>query len=75
MAIIAVFHADEIFTVGLNSRGDRSRNELNHLVPVKNVVELRWFGGYPYSRDRKGYSDDIPEHVCRRVGEKVSSYF
>ena len=41
-----VVHVDDIFAVGLKSRYIKSpRDELNHLVPVKNLEELGWFGG------------------------------
>ena len=56
MTIIAVVHIDGIFAVGLKSRCDRFRDELNQLVPVKNVGELRCFGSSHYFRD-------IPENV------------
>ena len=48
MAIMAVVHIDDIFTVGLKSRCGRFCDKLNHLVPVRNLVELRWFVGCHY---------------------------
>ena len=53
MAIMAVVHIDDIFTVGLKSRCGRFCDKLNHLVPVRNLVELRWFVGCHYSLDRE----------------------
>ena len=41
VAIIAVVHVDDIFAVGLKSRCDVFRDELDRLVPVKNLDELR----------------------------------
>ena len=41
VAIIAVVHVDDIFSVGLKSRCDAFRDELNQMVPVKNLGELR----------------------------------
>ena len=41
VAIIAVVHVDDIFAVGLKSRCDVFRDELNRMVPVKNLGELR----------------------------------
>ena len=37
VAIIAVMHVDDIFAVGLKSRCDVFRDELNRMVPVKNL--------------------------------------
>ena len=67
VAIIAVVHVDDKFAVGLKSRSDLFRDELNRMVSVKNLGELRWYRGchYTYSRREDGYSDDIPENVCR----------
>ena len=53
VAIIAVVHVDDIFAVGLKSRCDGFRDELNRMVPVKNLGELRWYGGWHYTRDRE----------------------
>ena len=41
VAIIAVVHVDDIFAVGLKSRCAVFRDELNRMVPVKNLGELR----------------------------------
>ena len=43
VAIIAVVLVDDIFTVGLKSRCDLFRDELNRMVPVKNLGEVRWY--------------------------------
>ena len=53
IAIIAVVHANDIFAVGLKSRCDVFRDELNRMAPVKNLGELRWYGGCHYTRERK----------------------
>ena len=53
IAIIAVVHVDDIFAVGLKSRCDLFRDELNRMVPVKNLGELRWYGGCHYARERE----------------------
>ena len=45
MTINAVVPVDDMFAVGLKSRCNRFRDELNHLVPIKNLGELRWSGG------------------------------
>ena len=46
-------HVDDIFAVGLKSRCDLFRDELNRMVPVKNLGELRWYGGCHYARERE----------------------
>ena len=46
-------HVDDIFAVGLKSRCDIFRDELNRMAPVKNLGELRWYGGYHYTRKRE----------------------
>ena len=53
VAIIAVVHVDDIFAVGLKSKCDVFRDELNRMVPVKNLGELRWYGGFHYIRERE----------------------
>ena len=53
VAIIAVVYVDDIFAVRLKSRCDVFRDELNRMVPVKNLGELRWYGGCHYTRERK----------------------
>ena len=53
VAIIAVVHVDDIFAVGLESRCDIFRDELNRMVPVKNLVKLRWYGSCHYTRERE----------------------
>ena len=41
MTINAVVHVNDTFAVELKGRCDRFRDELNHLVPVKNSVPPR----------------------------------
>ena len=53
VAIIAVVHVYDIFAVGLKSRCDVFRNELNCMVPVKNLGELRWYGSFYYAREQE----------------------
>ena len=55
-------HVDDIFAVGLKSECDVFRDELNHIVPVKNLGELTLYGGCHYIREREMDNlDDIPE--------------
>ena len=53
IAIIAVVYVDDVFAVGLKSRCDVFRDELNRMVPFKNLGELRWYGGWHYTRERE----------------------
>ena len=73
VAIIAVVHVDDIFAVGLKSRCDAFRDELNQMVPVKNLGELRWYGGCHYTREReigtltisqKTFADELVKKFC-----------
>ena len=53
IATIAIVHVDDIFAVRLKSRCDVFRDESNRIVPVKHLGELRWYGGYHYTRERE----------------------
>ena len=73
VAIIAVVHVDGIFAVGLKSRYDIFRDELNRMVPVKNLGGLRWYGGCHYTRKRemgtrtisqKTFADELVKNNC-----------
>ena len=66
-------HVDDIFAVGLKSRCDAVRDELNQMVPVKNLGELRWYGGCHYTRERemgtlkisqKTFADELVKNFC-----------
>ena len=53
VAITAVVPVDDIFAVGRKERWyDRFCMDLNEMIPVKNLGELKWYGGCFYSRDR-----------------------
>lgn len=52
VSIIAVVHVDDIFAVGRKERCDRFCEDLNRVVPINNVGELRWYAGCHYSRDK-----------------------
>ena len=54
VAITAVVHVDDIFAVGQKERCDRLCVNLIQTNPVKNLGDLKWYGGCRYSRDRKG---------------------
>ena len=73
VAITAVVHVVDIFVVGLKSRCDVFRAGLNRMVPVKNLSELRWYGGCHYTRERemgtltisqKTFADELVKTFC-----------
>ena len=53
VAITAVVHVDDMFAVGQKERCDRLCVDLNQTIPVKNLGDLKWYGGCRYPRDRK----------------------
>ena len=53
VTITAVVHVDDIFAVGQKERCDRLCVDLNRTIPVKNLGELKWYGGCRYLRNRK----------------------
>ena len=53
VAITAVAHVDNIFPVEQKDRCDRLCVDLNRNIPVKNLGDLKCYGGCRYSRDRK----------------------
>ena len=72
-AIIAIVHVDGIFAVGLKSRCDVFRDELNRMVSVKSLGELRWYRGCHYTRERemgtlmisqKTFADELVKKFC-----------
>ena len=45
VAITAGVHVDDIFAVGRKDRCDRLCMDLNGMIPVKNLGELKGYGG------------------------------
>ena len=73
-------HVDDIFAVGLKSRCDVFRDELNRMVPVKNLGELRWNGGCHYTREQemgtltvsqKMFADELVKKYCVTSAQSV----
>jgi len=73
VAITAVVHVDDIFSVGRKERCDRFCMDLNEMIPVKNLGELKWYGGCFYSRDRdrgtltisqQSFAEDLVKKFC-----------
>ena len=52
LSIVTVVHVDDTFAVGRKVRYDQFCEDLNRLVPINNLGELRWYAGCRYSRDR-----------------------
>ena len=46
-------HVDDIFAVGRKERCDRLCTDLNRAIPVKNLGQLKWYGGCRYSKNRE----------------------
>ena len=63
MAITAVVHVDKTFAAGRKERCDRLCVDLNRATPVKNVGELKWYGGCLYSRDRERGTLTISQQI------------
>lgn len=53
IAIVLVFHVDDIFVVREKERCDRLAEEMNRSVPTKNLGELEWYSGCYHERDRE----------------------
>ena len=48
--LVLVVHVDDIFAAGKKERCDQIGEDLNRMVPVKNLGELKWY--CVYERDR-----------------------
>ena len=53
VVLILVVHADDTFAVGKKERCDQFGEDLNRMVPAKNLGELKWYSGCFYERDRE----------------------
>ena len=51
VSIVTVVHADDIIAVGLKARCDQFCEDLNRLVPINNLGDLRWYAGCRFSRN------------------------
>ncbi|CAB1117838.1 unnamed protein product [Ectocarpus sp. CCAP 1310/34] len=52
--MIIVVHVNDIFAVGRKERCDKVGRDLNEMVPVKNLGELRWYSVCFCERDVEG---------------------
>ena len=80
VVIITVVHVDDIFAVGLKSRCDVFRDELNCMVHAKNMDELRWYGRCHYTQERemgtltishKVFADEVVKKFCLTSKQSV----
>ncbi|CAB1112502.1 unnamed protein product [Ectocarpus sp. CCAP 1310/34] len=51
VVVTLVVHVDFIFSIGEEERCDQFGRDLNTMVPVKNLGDLRWYSGCLYERD------------------------
>ena len=62
-SIVTVVHVDDIFAVEVKSRSDQFREDLNRLVPVNSLDELRRYSGCRFSRDWDSGTFTISQRV------------
>ena len=72
VSIVTVVHVDDMFAVGLKSRCDKFCADLNRLVPINNLGELRWYGGCCFSRD---WSADTLRISQQAFAENIAARF
>ena len=63
-------HVDDIFAVGKKERFDQFGEDLNRMIPVENLGELKWYSGCFYERDRGRGAEDFTADVHGRVGRE-----
>ncbi|CAB1097724.1 unnamed protein product [Ectocarpus sp. CCAP 1310/34] len=51
VVVTLVVHVDDIFSIGEEERCDQFGRDLNTMVPVKNLGDLRWYSGCFHERD------------------------
>ena len=68
--LILVVHVDDIFAVG-KKRCDQFGEDLNRILPVKNLGELKWHSGCFYEGDREAGRPKISQQTyTEELGEK-----
>ena len=71
VVLILVVHVDDICAVGKKERCDQFGKDLNRMVPVKNLGELKWYSGF-YERDREAGRLKISQQTrTEGLGEKL----
>lgn len=71
VAMLLVVHVDDIFAVGEKERCEQFGKDLNQLVPVKSLGELKWYSGCYYERDvEKGRLKISQQTYTEELAEK-----
>ena len=70
VVLILVVHVDDIFAVGKKERCDQFGEDLNRMVLVKNLEELKWYSGCFYERERGREAEDSQQTYTEELGEK-----
>ena len=82
MIIVLIVHVDGIFAVGERGRCDQFGSDLNEMVPVKNLGELRWYSRCFYESDSERgllkisqptYAEELACRVRGRAGPECSA--
>ena len=63
LILVRVVHVDDIFAVGKKERCDQFGEDLNRILPVKNLGELKWYSGCFYERDREAGRPKISQQT------------
>ena len=72
VVLILVVHVDDIFAVGKKEKCDQFGEDLNRMLPVKNLGELKWYSGcFLRERQRGRGAEDFTADVHGRVGREV----
>ena len=72
VVLILVVHVDDIFAVGKKERCDHFGEDLNRMVPVKNLGELKWCSGCFFrGRQRGREAEDFTADIHGRVGREA----
>ena len=70
VAMHLVVHVDDVFAVGKKERCYQFGKNLGRHVPVKSLVELKWYSGCYNERDREAGRLTISQHTyTEELGE------
>ena len=70
VVLILIVHVDDIFAVG-KERCDQFGEDLNRMVPAKNLGKLKWYSGCFYERDRVRGDEDFIADAHGKIGREV----
>ena len=71
-----VVHVDDILAVGEKARYDQFERDLDRMVPVKNLGELRWYSGCFYERDwEKGVLKISQQTLAEQLSDEYGIEF